>query len=144
MKKLGSLLALFAALACQETQGPAGPELPAPGPAAAVATCPCWEGGTLATAFPAAHFYLDQGGTSALTRFDHPSGHQIQALVTASAEGAGSCQLATFGAGGIVEALAGVDGLSPEQCAACTALLRAPAVTFGLVAATSEAGSVEP
>lgn len=138
------LIASLAPLACQESVGPTGPAGPVAGPVAAIATCPCWEGGTLATAFPAAHFYLDQGGTAALTRFDHANGQQIQALVTLSAEGGGSCQLASFGAGGIVEALAGAEGLSPEQCAVCAGLLRAPAATFGLVAAVPEDGSAAP
>jgi len=142
MKKLSFVpLAVCAALACQEAHGPLAPEGPVPGPAAAVAACPCWEGGTLAVAFPAAHFYLADGGNAALTRFDHANGQQIQALVRFDGDGGGACELASYGAGGIVEALASAEGLTGEQCAACAALLEGPAVAFGFVPAAPEGES---
>ncbi len=139
-------MAIVVLFACQRSEGPAGPEAVARGPASELAACPCWDGGMVAVAFPAAHFYLDQGDMAALTRFDNANAQQIQALVrlAVGAAASGSCELATYGAGGIVESLMSADGLTGEQCATCAALLRGPAVTFGLVAAAPEGGSVEP
>jgi hypothetical protein len=136
-------LAALAAIACQNAVGPVtptGPEESGPvesGPVASVATCPCWDAATIGTVFPAVHYFQDVGGTAALTRFDLVNAQQIQALVRLAADGQGSCELASFGTAGLVEALATATALSPGQCEACAALLEGPAATFGFAAQPS-------
>jgi hypothetical protein len=132
-----TLLAAFAASACQDSEGPvaADPvaEGTAPGPVATAAACPCWDEAQLATAFPAAHFYRDADGVASLNRFDHDNAQQIQALVSIASAGAGSCELASFGTSGQIEALASAEALTATQCAACGSLLAGLAVSAGLV-----------
>jgi hypothetical protein len=125
-------LAALAAIACQKSAGPVTPTAPEePGPEASVTTCPCWDAATIGIAFPAVHFFQDADGTAALTRFDLANAQQIQALVRLTTDGQGSCELASFGTGGLVEALASASELTPDQCEACSALLEGPAATFG-------------
>jgi hypothetical protein len=125
--------AALAAFACQETPGPVAADQEIAGPAAAV-TCPCWDPATLGIAFPTAHLFREVDGTAALTRFDHTNAQQLQALVQLAPDGRGSCELASFGAAGLVEALSGAAGLDPGQCAACAALLERSAAALGMTA----------
>ena len=127
-------LAVFAVFACQKPEGPVAPVAEVAGPAATVAVCPCWDEATLATAFPAVHAFVEAPDASALTRFDLENAQQIQALVRLAADGSGACELASFGTGGLVEALSSAAGLSPAQCEACAALLEVPATAHGFLA----------
>ena len=138
MRRIASVLAAagtLAAIACQDSTNPLAPaavdEATGPGPTAAATPCPCWDEALMATAFPAVHFYLDDAGLASLTTFDHDATQQIQALVRFAADGSGSCELATFGTAGRVEALAATSDLSPAQCEACAAVLEARAGAAG-------------
>lgn len=131
--RVGLGLAALAAAACQETAAPTAPAETAVAPAAAVAPCPCWDEAALATAFPAIHAFVSVDGSAALTRFDVENAQQIQALVRLAVEGPGSCELASFGTGGLVEVLQAAEGLTPAQCEACAGLLQAPATANGFV-----------
>jgi hypothetical protein len=131
-------LAVFAAFACQKPEGPVAPVEEVAGPTMAVAACPCWDEATLATAFPAVHAFVEGSDASALTRFDLENAQQIQALVRFALEGSGECELASFGTGGLVEALSSAAGLSPAQCEACAAFLEVPAAAHGFLARPAE------
>jgi hypothetical protein len=131
-------LAVFTAFACQKPEGPVAPVAEVAGPAAAVAVCPCWDEATLATAFPAVHAFVEASDASALTRFDLENAQQIQALVRLATDGSGDCELASFGTGGLVEALSSAAGLSPAQCEACATLLDGPAAAHGFLADPAE------
>jgi hypothetical protein len=139
-----ALLVIAFAVACQESRGPMAPaEAPLAGPVAEVAACPCWDGGMLGVAFPTVHFFLEAGGTAALTRFDHADAQQLQALVQFAPDGAGSCELASYGTAGLVETLASARDLSPAQCAACAALLEGSAAAFGFAAPAADAAAAD-
>ena len=125
----------LAALACHDSANPLTPAAPdeatVAGPSAAATACPCWDEGLVGSAFPAVHFFLAGPELATLTTFDHAATQQIQALVRFAADGTGSCELATFGAAGRVEALAAAEALSSAQCESCAAVLEARAGAAG-------------
>lgn len=135
MVRAMAMLAAITAMACQESM-PVAPEIEeaaVAGPEATVASCPCWDAGRLQAAFPAVHFYRGAGDAASLTRFAHADAQQIQAIVRFAEDAGGSCELATFGSAGRIEALAASEDLSASQCAACAALLERSATAHGLV-----------
>ena len=115
----------------------------ATGPSSSATACPCWDETHLVTALPAIHFYRDADGMISVNRFDHDNAQQIQALLTIAPGGGGSCELASFGTSGRIEALAAAEGLTETQCAACEALLVGLAIRAGMVSDPSVETSVE-
>ena len=141
-----TMVAAIAAAACQQSNGPLAPdpvEETVAKPAASATTCPCWDEARLATAFPAVHFYRAADDVASLSRFDHANSQQIQALVSLASGGEGSCELASFGTSGRIEALAAAERLTALQCEACGALLAGLAGRAGPVAKPAQGQPVE-
>jgi hypothetical protein len=132
---ISRVLAVLVAMACQDSPSPVALDPvreASSGPVAATTTCPCWDEAQLTTAFPAVHLYRDVDGMASLNRFDHENAQQIQALLSITPDGVGSCELASFGSSGRIEALASGESLTASQCETCSAILATFAERSGL------------